>query len=187
MINPFSRWLNRDRDDATSPAMDPPGLADVRPEDYVGTDTEANEKIVRAGFAPKAKKFLRRLPMASDVVAMYFCMLDSKTPWRIRGTAAAALASFILPQPARLALLQRLRASSGLRVSDEDARSRLDAIPDRLPLVGLRDEITRLASALSALAAHVTDEHRQRAREWMELENLDSPDPGATDELDHLA
>jgi uncharacterized membrane protein YkvA (DUF1232 family) len=150
MKNPFSRWLIRDRDDATSPAMDPPGLADVQPEDYVGTDQKRNEKIVRAGFVPKAKKFLGRLPRASDVVAMYFCMLDSKTPWRIRGAAAAALAYFILP---------------------------LDAIPDLLPLVGLSDDITVLAKALADLAAHVTAEHRQRAREWMKVENLDSPVP----------
>jgi uncharacterized membrane protein YkvA (DUF1232 family) len=150
MNNPFSRWLKWYRDGAASPAMDRPGPLDVRPEDYVGTDQEANEKVVRAGFVPKAKKFLGRLPMASDIVAMYFCILDSKIPPQIRGRAVAALAYFIVP---------------------------LDLIPDLLPMVGLTDDIAVLTAALTALAAHVTAEHRHRAREWMKVENLNGPDP----------
>src|SRR5262245_10049572 len=89
----------------------------IRPEDYVGEDVGKNEQAVRAGFAAKAKGFLRRLPMAEEVVAMYFCMLDTRTPLWVKGVSAAALAYFILP---------------------------LDAVPDLLPIVGLSDDLSVL-------------------------------------------
>jgi uncharacterized membrane protein YkvA (DUF1232 family) len=84
---------------------------------------------------------------------MYFCLLDPKTPVWVKGTAAAALAYFILP---------------------------LDAVPDLLPIVGLSDDAGVLAAALTALSAHITDEHRTRAREWMavEIETPSAPTPG---------
>jgi uncharacterized membrane protein YkvA (DUF1232 family) len=115
----------------------------VHPEDYVGADEARNEQIVREGFVAKAKRYLDRLPLARETVAMYFCMLDPKTPLWVKGTAAAALAYFILPA---------------------------DAIPDILPLVGMSDDAGVLAAALAAVSAHVTGEHRARAKEWMEAE-----------------
>jgi uncharacterized membrane protein YkvA (DUF1232 family) len=115
----------------------------VRPEDYVGGDEAANEKVVREGFLAKAKRHLNRLPLAQETVAMYFCLLDPRTPLWVKGTVAAALAYFILP---------------------------LDAIPDLLPLAGLSDDAGVLAAAFTAISAHITDEHRARAREWMAAE-----------------
>jgi uncharacterized membrane protein YkvA (DUF1232 family) len=126
-----SRWLSRWKREP------------VRPEDYVGGDEAANEQVVREGFLAKAKRCLNRLPLAQDTVAMYFCLLDPKTPLWVKGTVAAALAYFILP---------------------------LDAIPDLMPLVGLSDDAGVLAAALTAISAHLTDEHRARAREWMAAE-----------------
>jgi uncharacterized membrane protein YkvA (DUF1232 family) len=117
--------------------------APIKPEYYVGSDEPHNEAIVRERFAAKAKRYLRRLPLAEETVAMYFCLLDSRTPIWVKATAAAALAYFILP---------------------------LDAIPDFLPLVGLGDDAGVLAAALTAVAAHINDEHRARARAWMETE-----------------
>src|SRR5690348_4010871 len=126
MNNRLTRWLRKEP---------------IHPEDYVGDDIGRNEQVVREGFASKAKRYLRRLPMATEVVALYFCMLDPKTPLWVKGTVAAALAYFILP---------------------------LDAIPDVLPVVGLGDDASVLAAALTAVSAHITDEHRARARSWME-------------------
>ncbi len=83
---------------------------------------------------------LGQMPLAQETVAMYFCLLDPKTPLWVKGTVAAALAYFILP---------------------------LDAVPDLLPIVGLSDDAGVLAAALSAVSAHITDEHRARARGWM--------------------
>jgi uncharacterized membrane protein YkvA (DUF1232 family) len=139
MANRWTRWLAR---------------RPIRPEEYVGSDEARNEQAVREGFVLKAKRYLRRLPMAEEVVAMYFCMLDGRTPLWVKGTAAAALAYFILPA---------------------------DAIPDILPIVGLSDDVSVLAAALTAISAHVTAEHRQKAQAWMEHEHLigDAASPAA--------
>jgi uncharacterized membrane protein YkvA (DUF1232 family) len=115
----------------------------IKPEYYVGSDEPHNEEVVRERFAAKAKRYLRRLPLAHETVAMYFCLLDPKTPIWVKATAAAALAYFILP---------------------------LDAIPDLLPIIGVSDDASVLAAALTAIATHITDEHRARARGWMEAE-----------------
>lgn len=121
------------------------GKTSVRPEDYVGGDEAKNERIVRENFARKAKRFLRQIPLASEVVAAYFCMLDPKTPLWVKGTVAAALAYFILP---------------------------VDAIPDLLPVIGLSDDAGVLAAALTAVSAFIGDDHRQKAREWLEAEHI---------------
>lgn len=126
-----SRWLPRF------------GKGPVRPEDYVGSDEAKNEQVVREGFVAKARRSLSHLPLAHETVALYFCLLDPKTPFWVKGTAAAALAYFILP---------------------------LDAIPDLLPLAGLSDDAGVLAAALTAVSAHITDEHRARAKAWMAAE-----------------
>jgi uncharacterized membrane protein YkvA (DUF1232 family) len=120
----------------------------VDPEDYVGHDAGKNEAAACAGFVAKAKRYLNRLPMAGEVVAMYFSMLDPKTPVWVKATAGAALAYFVLP---------------------------LDAIPDLMPLVGLSDDASVLAAALTAVSAHVTAEHRERARAWMAHEHVLGP------------
>ena len=122
--------------------------ASVNPEDYVGHDSSRNEEAARQGFVGKAKRYLNRLPLAMETVAMYFAMLDPKTPLWVKGTVAAALAYFVLP---------------------------LDAIPDFLPLAGMSDDAGVLAAALTAVSAHVTEEHRARAREWMAHEHLLNP------------
>jgi uncharacterized membrane protein YkvA (DUF1232 family) len=115
----------------------------IKPEYYVGSDEPHNEEVVRERFTAKAKRYLRQMPLAHETVAMYFCLLDPATPIWVKATAGAALAYFILP---------------------------LDAIPDFLPIVGLSDDAGVLAAAFTAIAAHITDEHRTRARVWMEDE-----------------
>jgi len=115
----------------------------VRPEDYVGDDEARNERVVREGFLAKARRSLGHLPLAQETVAMYFCLLDARTPIWVKAAAAAALAYFILP---------------------------LDAMPDLLPVVGLSDDAGVIAATLTAIAAHITDEHRARAKGWMEAE-----------------
>ena len=124
--------------------------APVDPEAYVGADLARNEEVVREGFAAKAKRCLNRLPLATETVAMYFCMLDPKTPIWVKGTVAAALAYFIMP---------------------------LDAIPDIIPLIGMSDDASVLAAAFAAVSAFVSKEHREKARSWMAHEHLLNPEP----------
>jgi uncharacterized membrane protein YkvA (DUF1232 family) len=137
---------SRARPDAAQPRV-PPGSppAPIRPEDYVGSDQARNEQVVREGFVAKAKRYLRKLPIAEEVVALYYCLLDPKTPVWVKGVVAAALAYFILP---------------------------LDALPDILPLIGLSDDLTVLSTALAAISTHLTDEHRAKARAWLQHEHL---------------
>lgn len=118
----------------------------VNAADYVGHDPIRNEEIVRESFVSKAKRYLNRIPLAQETVAMYFAVLDPKTPVWVKATAGAALAYFILP---------------------------LDAIPDFIPILGFSDDAGVLAAALSAVSSHVTNEHRAKAREWMQAEHLE--------------
>ena len=130
MVNRISGWLQK---------------AAIRPEDYVGGDEAKNEEAVRRGFASKAKQYLRHIPLAREAVAMYFCMLDSRTPVWVKASVAAALAYFVLP---------------------------VDSIPDFIPIIGLGDDIGVIAATFSAVSSHVRPEHRDQAAEWIQSEHL---------------
>jgi uncharacterized membrane protein YkvA (DUF1232 family) len=127
-----------------SPDPEPPA-GPIDPTEYVGTDAAANERAVREGFASKAKRHLRRIPMADEVVALYFCLLDGRTPAWVKAVSAAALAYFILP---------------------------LDALPDLLPALGFSDDIAVLSGTLAAVSGYITEEHRAKARAWLADERI---------------
>ncbi|MEM1317713.1 MAG: YkvA family protein [Pseudomonadota bacterium] len=104
----------------------------------VSTQVQARrEEKVRRDFWPKFRRFAARLPFAHQVAAAYFCAVDPKVPFRVRGTLLAALAYFIMP---------------------------LDLIPDLLAFVGMTDDIAVLTTAFSVISAHLTDEHREQAQ-----------------------
>ncbi|WP_152054148.1 YkvA family protein [Tautonia marina] len=137
----LSRWFRKaEAESGVTPPAEP-----IEPEVYVGNDQEKNEQYVREGFVDKARTFLSKLPMAEDVAAAYFCMLDPSTPKWVKGVAAAALAYFVLP---------------------------IDAIVDAIPVVGLMDDVTVLTGALTAISAFITTEHRDKARRWMSSERI---------------
>jgi uncharacterized membrane protein YkvA (DUF1232 family) len=121
--------------------------AGIDPGKYVGRDPDAFEAKARSGFVAKAKHHLKKIPMARETVALYFCLLDSSTPLWVKGIVGAALAYFVLP---------------------------LDAVPDILPIIGLSDDAGLLAAAYTAVAAFVTEDHREKARAWIEHEHLGS-------------
>ncbi|QDV38859.1 YkvA family protein [Tautonia plasticadhaerens] len=150
--NRLTRWFKKAQDETgVTPPAEP-----IRPEVFVGSDQEKNEAYVREGFAAKARAFLTKLPMAEDVAAAYFCMLDPATPRWVKGVSAAALAYFIFP---------------------------VDAIVDAIPLAGLMDDVTVLTGALTAISAYITPEHRAKARRWMLAEHLAAPAPPPDDDL----
>ncbi|MDD9908313.1 MAG: YkvA family protein [Ahrensia sp.] len=103
-----------------------------------GEKAHAQEKRVREEFWPKFQRFASRLPFAEDVAAAWFCAIDRDTPLRARGALLAALAYFIMP---------------------------LDFVPDLLAFVGMGDDIAVLTVAITTLKAHITDKHREQARE----------------------
>lgn len=104
-------------------------------------DHSAHEETVRKGFWPKVKRTARHIPFTHDLVAAYYCALDPEVPMRVRGTLLAALAYFIVP---------------------------LDAVPDFLIGIGFGDDITVLMGAITMVAAHITDRHRQKAKDALE-------------------
>ena len=97
----------------------------------------ANERRVRLGFWRKLARFAGRLPFAEDVVAAYYCALDSGTPLRVRAILLAALAYFIMPA---------------------------DIVPDFILGFGFTDDATVIATAIGLVSGYIRPEHRQRAR-----------------------
>ncbi len=97
----------------------------------------AQEADVRARFWRTAKKAARHVPFMQDVVAAYYCALDSKTPLKAKGILLAALGYFVLP---------------------------VDAIPDVLAGIGFTDDVAVLAAAIAAVRAHMTPAHLLAAK-----------------------
>lgn len=99
-----------------------------------------DETIVREGFWRKARRTLGRVPFTEDAVATFYCAIDSATPLTIRATLFGALAYFIMP---------------------------FDIIPDFIAGLGYTDDAAVLLAAFTAANSHITDMHRQRARQWL--------------------
>lgn len=91
-------------------------------------------------FLPSVKRFVAYVPFMRDMVAIYHCMIDDKTPFYVKGTIAGALAYFLLPT---------------------------DAIPDILTGIGFTDDATVIATTLATVRAHVKEEHWRLADEFL--------------------
>ncbi len=100
-----------------------------------------DKTTVARDFWPKLKKSLGHLPFAQDVLAAYYCAFDANTPIKVKGTLLAALAYFILP---------------------------FDVIPDFILGLGFTDDMAVLFTAVSLVRNHVTQAHRDRAKETLE-------------------
>jgi uncharacterized membrane protein YkvA (DUF1232 family) len=101
----------------------------------MGTTDENN---VRQNFWPKLQQNLARIPFADEVLAAWYCATDAKTPLKVKGTLFGALAYFILP---------------------------IDIIPDFILGLGFTDDLAVLMTALTLVKNHVTQDHRNMARE----------------------
>ncbi len=98
----------------------------------------AREDHLREKFWQTARKAARQVPFLDEVVAAYYCALDSNTPLRAKGILIAALGYFILPA---------------------------DTIPDVIVGLGFTDDIAVLTAAISAVRAHMTPAHRLLAKQ----------------------
>ena len=90
----------------------------------------------------KIKKFAIKAgkSLIETVLTLYYCMLDEDTPLWAKATIASALGYFILP---------------------------IDLIPDMLP-GGYVDDAGVLATALASVAAHIKQEHKDKAQEKLQ-------------------
>ncbi|MCW5710075.1 YkvA family protein [Shinella sp.] len=95
-------------------------------------EQERQENRVKKRFWPVLKRAMRQVPFSRDLVAAYYCALDSRTPTKVRGILLAALAYFVLP---------------------------LDGIPDFFALVGFSDDIAVLTAAFAAIRGHIREDH----------------------------
>jgi uncharacterized membrane protein YkvA (DUF1232 family) len=103
-------------------------------------NTEENKLFVEKGIWAKVKKTIGKVPFLADAISLYYCAMDSKTPFKARAIAFSSLAYFILP---------------------------LDIIPDTLLAVGYSDDAGVIAAAIMALAPFITEEHRRKAKDFL--------------------
>lgn len=99
-----------------------------------------DEQVVREKFLPKLSRVLARVPFAEDLLAAYYCAFDRATPVKAKGILIGALAYFVLP---------------------------IDVVPDMLLGLGFTDDLAVLLAAFKVVTTHVTEAHRQRARETL--------------------
>lgn len=99
---------------------------------------DTGESELRQKFWRTARKAARQVPFMDEVVAAYYCALDSKTPLRAKAVLFAALGYFVLPA---------------------------DTIPDVIFGLGFTDDIAVLTAAITAVRAHITPAHRLAAKE----------------------
>ncbi|GGI96863.1 hypothetical protein GCM10010885_03120 [Alicyclobacillus cellulosilyticus] len=104
-------------------------------------DVGKNRSYVLREFGAKMKRIMAKVPFAEDAVALYYCAFDRRTPVRAKAVALAALAYVILPD---------------------------DFVPDFLPALGFTDDAAAIAMAVRSLAEHVRQEHRDKARRWLQ-------------------
>lgn len=116
---------------------DKPGSSSAEKGGWRGGINLGDEAKVRRHFWPTFRRAVRQIPFSNDLVAAYYCALDSKVPFRVRAALIGALLYFVTP---------------------------LDVIPDFFIGVGFGDDVTVLLGAITMMAAHITDEHRERAQ-----------------------
>ena len=101
-----------------------------------------SEHYSEQGFWAKLADFA--LSAGREVVykalCMFFALSDSKTPAWAKSVIVAALGYFISP---------------------------LDVIPDVMPIIGFTDDLGVLTAALTAVAAHISSTHCQRAEDTL--------------------
>ena len=93
------------------------------------------------GSGSKVKKTIGNLPFIEDAIASFYTATDGATPIHVKAVLFGALAYFVLP---------------------------LDGIPDFLPGIGLTDDAAVLSAAIATVRRHITEEHRRRAREFLQ-------------------
>ena len=101
---------------------------------------DGDEQSVKAGFWPKIRSALGKVPFAEDVVAAYYCALDRRTPAAAKAVLFSAIAYFIAPA---------------------------DAIPDFIVGLGFTDDAAVLMAAISAIRPYLLPEHQLRARGFL--------------------
>lgn len=90
----------------------------------------------------KVKETAGSVPFVLDAVALYFAMIDPRTPLQARASIAAALGYFVLP---------------------------VDVIPDAILVAGFTDDAGVITATLAYVGSHIKERHYRKARKFLNL------------------
>ena len=96
-----------------------------------------NEQRVVAGFWPKMRRVVAKVPFAREALSVWHCARDEETPLAAKGMMLAALAYFVMP---------------------------VDAIPDFIAGLGYTDDAAVFAALLAVLGRNLKPKHRAAAK-----------------------
>lgn len=105
-------------------------------------DNQFENEFSDSGFWDKVKKNARSAgeSVLEPALKLYYAAQDPETPVWAKTTIYGALGYFISP---------------------------IDAIPDITPIVGYSDDLGVLVAATAAVAAHVAEKHKDKAKETL--------------------
>lgn len=104
-------------------------------------ETITVEGFKEKSFWRKTKRLAGKLPFLPDAVAMYYCMVDPKTPAWAKLKIGAALVYFVSP---------------------------IDLVPDITPIFGYLDDAGVIIATLKLVQVHITDGHHEKAQAFFE-------------------
>jgi uncharacterized membrane protein YkvA (DUF1232 family) len=95
-------------------------------------------------FWEKVKKYAKKAgeKVIYSALVLFYCFKDPETPIWAKTVILGALGYFISP---------------------------VDAIPDIIPVLGFTDDMAVIASALAMVAMHIKKEHKEKAKERIEI------------------
>ena len=109
---------------------------------FLPVSLERREQLVRRHFLNKIRRLIGRIPFTQDLVAAYYCAIDSNTPRKVKLILFAALAYFVVPT---------------------------DLVPDFLIHFGFTDDAAVLTAAIATIGGAIKDEHRDQAKAFFDL------------------
>lgn len=109
---------------------------------FAGLFRDIDIAVLRREFWRKLKAGVAQVPFAEDLIAAYYCAFDRTTPTSVKATLVGTIAYFVLPT---------------------------DAVPDLLPILGFTDDAAVLAGAVRLVASHIRPEHREAAKDKLEM------------------
>lgn len=106
------------------------------------SENQFESEFSDSGFWDKVKKYARSAgeSVLQPALKLYYAAQDPETPVWAKTTIYGALGQFISP---------------------------IDAIPDITPIVGYSDDLGVLVAATAAVAAHITEKHKDKAKETL--------------------
>ena len=100
-----------------------------------------NEQRVQAGFWPKIRRVVAKVPFAKEALSVWYCANDDDTPLAAMGMMLAALAYFVLP---------------------------VDAIPDFIAGLGYTDDAAVFTALMAVIGRNLKPKHKLAAKQDIE-------------------